>query len=177
MNTSTKYLDLHYESPVYNLLTEYEITIEDLQSVEKLLKLIINNNTDAVYKTHISTLLNIEVPAFLKILLGKKENLLRARFETLLEKSKTVNDLNKINTVLDLIGIDTNSDTENNIYYHESKIEELYDDEVDWLTNLKQRATRLSSIYSNLKTRYNRIVDKRKVHSINTIMEILSNKK
>lgn len=132
MNDSDrKYLGNHYERPVYNLLTEYEITIEDLQSVEKLLKLIINNNTDAVYKTHISTLLNIEIPAFLKILLGAKENLLKARFQTLLEKSKTVNDLNKINTVLDLIGIDTNSDTENNIYYHESKIEELYDDEVD----------------------------------------------
>lgn len=131
MNTSTKYLDLHYERPVYNLLAEYGITIEDLQSVEKLLKLIINNNTDGVYKTHISTLLNIELPAFLKILLGEKQNLLKARFQTLLENSKTVNDLNKINTVLDLVGIDTNSNTENNIYYHESKIEELYDDEVD----------------------------------------------
>ena len=138
MSTSTKmndsdrkYLDLHYERPVYNLLVEYGITTKDLQSVEKLLKLIINNNTDGVYKTHISTLLNIELPAFLKILLGAEENLLRAKFQILLEGSKTVNDLNKINTVLDMLGIGTNSDTEDRIYYHESKIKELHDDEVD----------------------------------------------
>ena len=130
-DSDRKYLGNHYERPVYNLLAEYKITIEDLQSVEKLLKLIMNNNTDSEYKTHISALLNIEIPAFLKILLGNKENLLRAKFQTLLENSKTVNDLNKINTVLDILGIDTNSDAENNIYYHESKIEELYDDEVE----------------------------------------------
>ena len=58
---SALYCKLHYKKPISELLKEYEITPQDLESAQKVIKLI-NNNDSNEYRLATTTILYTELP-------------------------------------------------------------------------------------------------------------------
>ena len=128
------YTELHYKQPIGTLFEEYNITLADLESTKKLLKMIQNNNTDHEYTCRISQLLHTEIPELKKELqqsfLKDKKEIATKRFTKLLDFVKSTNDMNKILKILDLLTPDyiykDSEDHLNGIYYDTDEIEKLY---------------------------------------------------
>lgn len=128
------YTELHYKQPIDTLFEEYNITLADLESAKKLLKMIQNNNTDHEYTCRISQLLHTEIPELKKEIqqsfLKDKKEIATKRFTKLLDFAKSTNDMNKILKILDLLTPDyiykDSEDHPNGIYYDTDEIEKLY---------------------------------------------------
>lgn len=102
---SKQYSKLHYKKPISELLKEYEISAQDLESAQKIIKLI-SNNDDNEHRSVTTSILYTELPYMTEQLsLNEQKEELTDRFTSLLNKASSVNEILVFKRILSLIRV------------------------------------------------------------------------
>ena len=119
---SAQYCKLHYKKPISELLKEYEISSQDLESTQKVIKLISNNDNNE-HRSVTTTILYTELPYMTEQLsLNEEKEELTNSFTSLLNKASSVNEILVFKKILELITTKNSS-----IYLNLDEVRKLAD--------------------------------------------------
>lgn len=106
---SKQYCKLHYKKPIFELLKEYEILPQDLESAQKVIKLI-SNNDDNEHRLATTSILYTELPYMTEQLsLNEWKKQLTNSFTSLINKASSLNEILVFKKILELITTEDSS--------------------------------------------------------------------
>lgn len=107
--SSASYCKLHYKKPISELLKEYEISPQDLESTQKVIKLI-SNNDDNEHRLVTTSILYTELPYMTEQLsLNEWKKQLTNSFTSLINKASSLNEILVFKKILELITTEDSS--------------------------------------------------------------------
>ena len=106
---SKQYCKLHYKKPISKLLKEYEISPQDLESAQKVIKLISNNDNNE-HRSVTTSILYTELPYMTEQLsLNEWKKQLTNSITSLINKVSSLNEILVFKKILELITTEDSS--------------------------------------------------------------------